>query len=201
MKALLIDLDGVIRIWPTSQDQNAEDAVGLPTGAIKRVAFATELLVPTITGQQQDEVWRQQIIVRLQELYPTVDVARAVAIWSEPCGEVDGTMLELLRFVRETCPVCLITNATSRLPTDLERLGIQHEFDCIINSAAVGVAKPQPAIFQAALTALGVDAADALFVDDTAKNVLAAEALGIMGHHYQGYTGLCEGIKRAQHRE
>ena len=54
IKALLIDLDGVIRLWPATQDADAEIAVGLPDGAIKRVAFAADLLLPAITEQQSE---------------------------------------------------------------------------------------------------------------------------------------------------
>lgn len=185
IKALLTDLDGVIRIWHPSQDSDAESAVGLPTGAIKRVAFAADLLLPAITGQLTDQAWREQIVTTLQQEYPTLDVARAVAIWSEPCGEVDWRVLELLRRVRRHCPICLVTNATTRLSADLAQLGILGEFDQIINSSTVGWAKPQPTIFQAALQTLAVPVNATLFVDDTIKNVTAAQSLGIVGHHYQ----------------
>lgn len=195
-KAFLTDLDGVIRIWPSTQDSDAENAVGLPSGAIKRVAFAPDLLLPTITGKRTDEAWRQQIVERLAQAYPTLDVARAVAIWSDPCGAVDEAMLDLLRRVRRHCPVCLVTNATSRLPADLAQLGILDAFDHIINSSAVGWAKPRAEIFQAALWAVDVPATAALFVDDTAKNVEAAEALGLAGHHYQSYPQLVQSLER-----
>jgi putative hydrolase of the HAD superfamily len=194
IKALLTDLDGVIRIWHPTQDSDAENTVGLPGGAIKRVAFAPDLLLPTITGKHTDEAWRQQIVERLAQAYPTLDVARAVAIWSEPCGEVDQTTLALLRQVRRRCPVCLVTNATSRLPADLAQLDILDEFDHIVNSSAVGWAKPQPEIFQAALAAVEVSAAAALFVDDTARNVEVAQALGIPSHHFQTHTQLQQAL-------
>jgi hypothetical protein len=41
LKAFLIGLDGVLRIWATAQDTGAEQAAGLPSGSIKQVAFAT----------------------------------------------------------------------------------------------------------------------------------------------------------------
>ncbi|MEZ4676526.1 MAG: HAD-IA family hydrolase [Caldilineaceae bacterium] len=194
-KALLTDLDGVIRIWPSTQDTDAERAVGLPGGAIKRVAFAPDLLLPTITGKFTDDAWRQQIVEHLAQAYPTLDVARAVAIWSEPCGEVDHAMLDLLRRVRRHCSVCLVTNATSRLPADLAQLGILDEFDHIINSSAVGWAKPASEIFQAALRAVDVPAAAAFFVDDSLENVATAQALGLAGHHYQSYPHLVQTLE------
>ena len=61
--------------------------------------------------------------------------------------------------------VVLITNATSRLSDDLRRLGLDGAFDHVVNSSAVGAAKPDPAIFRTALAVAGVEVADALFVD------------------------------------
>ena len=49
----------------------------------------------------------------------------------------------------------LISNATSRLLSDLRRLGIAEDFDYIINSSEVGFAKPDPNIYSAALDTVG----------------------------------------------
>ena len=52
----------------------------------------------------------------------------------------------------------------------------------IVDSSEVGIRKPDARIFEFALQALGeVDPARAIFVDDFAANVLAAEALGMRG--------------------
>jgi epoxide hydrolase-like predicted phosphatase len=66
-------------------------------------------------------------------------------------------------------------NWTSSVPID----EICHE---IIDSSEIGIRKPDPRIFELALEKLGVrDPRCALFVDDFAANVEAAEALGIRG--------------------
>jgi putative hydrolase of the HAD superfamily len=44
--------------------------------------------------------------------------------------------------------------------------GVGVEVECVIDSGAVGVSKPDPRIFEIALDALGVDAADAWYVGD-----------------------------------
>lgn len=53
-RALLIDLDGVIRTWRSQEDPDRERGFGLPPGAIRRIAFAPEWLMPAITGQIAD---------------------------------------------------------------------------------------------------------------------------------------------------
>jgi FMN phosphatase YigB (HAD superfamily) len=190
LRALLIDLDGVIRLWRSQENPAAEAAFGLPPGSVRRVAFAPERLLPVITGQIRDEAWRLQIRDQLALEFPGADVAGAVAWWSSPYGEVDSAVLELIGECRARAAVVLITNATSRLPDDLRRLGLDGAFDHVINSSVVGAVKPNPAIFQAALVAAGVAAADALFVDDTPGHVEAARRLGIAGHHYTGPAAL-----------
>jgi len=52
----------------------------------------------------------------------------------------------------------------------------------IVDSSEIGVRKPDPRIYQHALEALGgIDPKRAIFVDDFAANVEAAEALGFRG--------------------
>jgi putative hydrolase of the HAD superfamily len=54
-------------------------------------------------------------------------------------------------------------------------------FDVIVDSSQSGVRKPNPAIFALALDALGVRADRAVFLDDFAGNIAAAEAVGLRG--------------------
>ena len=90
--------------------------------------------------------------------------------------------------------VILVTNATSRLPQDLGQLGLQGEFDHVVNSSEVGYIKPQAEIYEAALRTAGVDPDEAFFVDDSAKNVVAARALGIEGHVFDNPEGLKQAL-------
>jgi putative hydrolase of the HAD superfamily len=74
-------------------------------------------------------------------------------------------------------------------------LGILDEFDSVINSAEVGAAKPDRAIFLAALRALGVEAASAIFVDDQQRNVEGAVAMGMLGHTFSTAEALERSLK------
>lgn len=189
-RAILVDLDGVIRLWSPDNDRLAETAGNLPPGAIQRAAFSQQLLFPAITGRITDRQWREQIVARLRADHPGADAERAVELWSESPGAVDFAVLEVLRRCRRMCRVVLVTNATSRLADDLHRLGIDDEFDAVINSSDVGFAKPQPEIYMEALAAAGVPASAAVFVDDSEPNVAAAVGLGMIGHVYRGVDAL-----------
>ena len=189
-RALLIDLDGVMRHWDPGNDARAEAEAGLPSGALRAAAFAPDLLMPAITGRVSDQQWRQSVAEHLGARYPEADAALAVRLWSEPCGRVDATVVALVARCRAHVPAVLVTNATTRLPLDLARLGLDNAFDSIINSAQVGIAKPAPGIFAEALRRVQVSASEALFVDDAPANVAAAAGAGLQAHVYRGAEDL-----------
>lgn len=198
-RVLFIDLDGVLRRW--NQPESAiEAAHSLPAGELRRIAFDPELLQPAITGVITDEAWRERIAERLQALFELNDAHAAVRAWSAPLGEVDRDVLAVLDALASALRLVLITNATTRLPSDLRALGITDRFDRIINSSAVGVAKPAREIYELALRLEGVGAQDALYVDDSAANIAAASALGIRSHLFVDAAGL-RGFLSAAHRD
>ena len=181
-KALLIDLDGVIRRWP-AEDGSLERAHGLPPGAIRATAFGPYLLNLAITGQVDDARWRVLVADALRSAHRGAQVDAAVAEWSASPGEVDAEVLALLRGCAGLRLV-LVTNATSRLSADLRQLGIASLFHAVVNSSEVRVPKPGRRIFELALAAAGVQAQEAVFVDDSHVNVEAAARLGIPAHRF-----------------
>jgi putative hydrolase of the HAD superfamily len=73
----------------------------------------------------------------------------------------------------------LVSNCSHSTRPAVDRLGFEREFDAVVLSFEVGARKPQPAIYQAALTGLGVGAERAVFVDDQAAYCDGARALGM----------------------
>ncbi len=85
------------------------------------------------------------------------------------------------RLRRDGYKTALVTNNV-REGSDMWRklLPVDELFDVVIDSSAVGLRKPNRAIFDLALRELGVsDAASAVFLDDLASNVIAARAAGM----------------------
>ncbi len=190
MRALLIDLDGVLRRWESDNARLAESVGRLLAGAIQRAAFDPALLGPAITGRVPDHEWRRRVVARLNLTYSEADAQRAVELWSASVGALDERIVSLVRRVRSRARVVLVTNATSRLAADLVRLGLAGAFDAVVNSSEVGAAKPDAAIFHAALQVAGVTPQAATLVDDSATHVAAAEILGIVGHTYRDAAAL-----------
>ncbi len=61
----------------------------------------------------------------------------------------------------------------------LERLGLHVHFDAIKTSADVERVKPDPALYLAALDALGLDATEAIALEDSPNGIAAAKAAGL----------------------
>ena len=78
----------------------------------------------------------------------------------------------------------VVSNWDSRLPAIFESLGIASNFDFILASAAVGVEKPDPRIFEVALARAGVPPRKAVHVgDDFEADILGARSAGIDAFH------------------
>lgn len=184
---LIVDLDGVLRRFEPVED--IEHRHGLPTGSLLGTAFRPDLLQPAVTGLVDDDRWRAGVTAALVAEHGPA-AAAAVAEWSLSPGRVDADVLAVIRRYRERAPVAILSNATTRLPADLARLGLDAEVDRVFASCALGVAKPDPRVFALVCAELGVAAADCLFVDDTAGHVDAGRAAGLRTHHYVSPEGL-----------
>ena len=66
-----------------------------------------------------------------------------------------------------------------------EKLPIDEIFETVVDSAFVGVRKPDPAIYGIVLERLGLAAGECAFVDDIAINVRAAAELGFAGVRFE----------------
>lgn len=74
----------------------------------------------------------------------------------------------------------LISNWDTRLGDIFKELGLTEFLDCVVSSAAVGVHKPDPRIFEVALKRLGATAADAVHCGDHYfSDVIGARTVGI----------------------
>ncbi len=182
---LIIDLDGVLRHWNPQHVSDIERRAGLPIGSLFGAAFAEEPLRAAITGQVTDAQWRAGVAAALGRDHGKLAAQRVVAEWSALAGEVNAPVLDIVRVERRRRTVVLASNATDRLSADLSRLGLDHEFDAVFNSAAIGLAKPDPRVFVHIADALGVAPHHCLFVDDTAANVVAASQAGLSAHQYR----------------
>ena len=93
---------------------------------------------------------------------------------------INQEVVAIAEQLQQRYPLALLSNAMDDLEWLLEHtFHLHHLFRVVINSAVVGVAKPEPLAYQLALDGLGLRPAEALFIDDKPRNIVAAELLGI----------------------
>ena len=63
---------------------------------------------------------------------------------------------------------------------------LERHFDDLVLSGAVGLRKPDPAIYRLAAQRLGAAPGACVFVDDLQRNVEVASELGMVGVHHTG---------------
>ena len=116
---------------------------------------------------------------------PPADPAAVVAaidalenLWRVPAPDAAAT-IDALR--ARGLRVGVVSNSDGTVERVLERVGLRDRLDVVIDSAVVGVEKPNPEIFHHALRALGAAAATAIYVGDLpAVDVTGAHAAGLV---------------------
>ena len=108
-------------------------------------------------------------------------------------GYIDGTPDLIERLHARHVPLYALTN----MPSETWPLMQQHfgpvlgRFRHVVVSGDLGMTKPDPAIYNHTLEAIGYpDPAAVLFIDDSEPNIAAADALGFATHHFTGAAGL-----------
>jgi putative hydrolase of the HAD superfamily len=108
-------------------------------------------------------------------------VRRDIDSWTH----LNDETLDVLREAhRRGDRMTLLSNAPHELADAVEALPALSFFDALVFSARIGVAKPEPAAFQAALDVMALAAADVVFVDDREVNVTAARDVGLTARLY-----------------
>ena len=130
--------------------------------------------------------WQRFAEVAKVEIAPTT-VERMVAMESDMWTRLNPKTLELAREIKSHG---LKTAILSNMPFDLlaelrRKFDWLDEFDVQIWSCELGVIKPDAGIYRACLTALGCEAARALFFDDRPANVEGARQVGMEAHVFE----------------
>ncbi|MFC7620571.1 HAD family hydrolase [Microlunatus sp. GCM10028923] len=157
----LVALSGLSRAdWVAGIRANAE---ALTIGAVTlELAFASTFRLAGREPRDLAALVRRdsEVLVERATLYPDV-----------------RPFLAELR--RRGIGTALVSNCFANTADLLQRFGLTDLTDRAVLSCEVGAAKPDPAIFRAALAGLGVRPEQAIFVDDRPANCAAAEDLGI----------------------
>jgi putative hydrolase of the HAD superfamily len=152
-------------LWPHLFE--GEAARRWMTGRLDWDGFWTEVLAPAgIVDPAEIAAFAQSVFAGGDSLHPEM-----VALLAElrARGEYRLAVLSNASWTEEELARLLV-----------EKYGLpKNTFDAVITSTSVGVVKPEPAIFWAALYRLGVRPEETIFADDLPSFAQGAAALGI----------------------
>jgi putative hydrolase of the HAD superfamily len=180
-RAVIFDLGGVVVDSPLHAIAAYERELGLPANVVNRVVVAA--------GPRGAWSRLERGELGLEEFYP---------LFEADCGSAGVAIdaREMMRRVAEiTVPRPAMLAAIARLRaaglkvaaltnnwvTEEEGTGaLRSFFDVFVESAAVGLRKPDPRIFELVCRKLDVTPAETVFLDDIGINLKAARALGMV---------------------
>lgn len=94
---------------------------------------------------------------------------------------------EVLRALKENYPMVLVSNFYGNITVVLREFGLDTLFDKVIESAVVGIRKPDPQIFALGVEALGMEPSDVAVVGDSfSKDILPARQIGCQTIWFKG---------------
>jgi 2-haloacid dehalogenase len=143
--------------------------------------------------QDRGRNWAEAIAERVP-LFPRQEaLIRAYSErWHEMVpGEVEGTVPILERLREAGVPLYAITNfSAEKFAEAQDRFPFLRGFRDVVISAHERLVKPDPAIYHVLLDRNGLEAGRCLFIDDSERNVRAAEGIGMRAHHFRDAAGL-----------
>jgi len=179
-RAVIFDLGGVVVGSPLHAIAAYERELRIPAGAINRI------VVDTAPSGAWSRLERGELM--LEEFYPAFDADCAAAGYTICAREM---MLRIAEFV---APRPAMLGAVRSIRSHGLRAGaitnnwvaedggtsvLRPHFDVFIESAVVGMRKPDPRIFHLACDELGVAPEESIFLDDIGINLKAARTLGM----------------------
>jgi len=119
--------------------------------------------------------------------------------WSDfVTGVIDGSVAILRALRAAGVPVHALTNfGLAPFAVAEARFSFLGEFDRRFISGAMGLLKPDPAIYAAVERATGLPPDALFFTDDRPENVAAARARGWQAHRFKGADGLAHALTEA----
>jgi len=178
-EAVLFDFGGVLSTSPFDAFQRHERERGLPDGFI-RTMNATNHHDNAWARLERNDVDFDQFCVEFEaEAAAAGGTVDARALFASLSGEMRPDMLEAVRRCHEHFKTGLLTNNFVTPETTARHLEVTDLFDVVIQSAVVGVRKPDPQFYLLACRELAIEPTAAVFLDDLGMNLKPARALGM----------------------
>jgi len=184
IRAVIWDLGGVLLRTEdyTSRDKLAED-MGKTRGDIEFLMYGSD----SSNRAQSGEISLEQHFSNVRQSLGLTETEMENFLESFWDGDrLDYDLVDYIRSIKNGYKTGLLSNAFENLRQLItQEWKFDDAFDHMVVSAEVGTMKPDPRIYQLALDGLGVEAHEAIFVDDFIRNVEGASAVGLQAIHFR----------------
>ena len=148
---------------------------------------------------ERGEVTFKEYVKDIRAMLPNgnrIDADSLRKIWTNSkIGEMPA--VSLLDDLLTNYSVWVISNTTEAHIKSLQsQFVFLNSFNGIITSERAGTHKPNPSIFNFALSEANTDVASSLFIDDSHTNTESAKNIGIVSHHYTEFDGLIDFLQK-----
>ena len=148
---------------------------------------------------ERGEVTFKEYVGDISAMLPSgnrIDADSLREIWmNSKIGEMPA--VSLLDDLLIHYPIWVISNTTEAHIKSLQsQFVFLNSFNGIITSERAGTHKPNPSIFNFALSEANTDVASSLFIDDSHTNTESAKNIGIVSHHYTEFDGLIDFLQK-----
>ena len=148
---------------------------------------------------ERGEVTFKEYVEDISAMLPSgnrIDANSLREIWmNSKIGEMPA--VSLLDDLLINYPIWVISNTTEAHIKSLQsQFVFLNSFNGIITSERAGTHKPNPSIFNFALSEANTDVASSLFIDDSHTNTESAKNIGIVSHHYTEFDGLIDFLQK-----
>ena len=185
---VLFDFGGVITASPFEAFAAYEQELGIPTGSIRKIN-STNPDGNAWAKMERNEISLEDFCSLFEEEAAALGLVlsgnRVLGCLS---GAIRPQMVRALEVLKERVSIGCITNnmksghgsGMSRTPEQAEKIAeIMTMFEVVIESAKVGLRKPDPRIYHMACDELQVAAERCVYLDDLGINCKPAAALGM----------------------
>ena len=185
ISAVIWDFGGVLTSSPFEAFARYERERGLPADIIRRTNSANHLENAWAKFERAEvdiEAFDELFAVESKALGAEVRGKDVVTLLS---GDLRPEMVEALKRIKAVCKTGCITNnlpANAMGSTSGRKLYIAEVmvlFDHVIESAKIGLRKPDPRIYQMMVETLGVDPNKCVYLDDLGVNLKPAREMGM----------------------
>jgi epoxide hydrolase-like predicted phosphatase len=194
VRAVIFDIGGVlVQQADRTRQRHWEERLGLEDGLLGRTIWTMPISAQAEIGMaSEDDVWAA-VAVRFQ-LNPIDLAALHGDFFSGSAWNVQ--LIDYARSLRTRYATGIISNAWPEARASVQPWVNGDAFDDLIFSAEVGLAKPDPRIYELALERLHVQPAEAIFIDDVPGNIEAAQAIGMAGIRFENTEQTIADIER-----